>query len=424
MRIVSLVNNLVNNKVFRHGVLFSFFSFLNNGISFLLILVLAKYFTPSEYGYLNLFTTLVTVFSLIISLNTLGFLSISFFNSTKEELQQIVKCILIVSLLVFSFFFIVIFIFSGYSLAWVGVGYQYQIIALLICLFQAVNNLKLEIWRLEEKPVSYGIYSLALVLLNSGLTLYFVVRLHMGWEGRVYSFFGVTGLFFITSLILLFKQRYIVNVKLTKIVFKQALSYGLPLIPHSLSTWIRQGGDRYIINLFLGIDQVGYFSFSFNIYNIVLMIGAAFNATNSVNIFKCLAEKNHDTERKLRKQIKIMSIFFVILSFIIWGGCCLSIPLWFPQYKPAIQYLFPLVMAGLFQCLYLLFVNFLFFYKKTKKLMYITVSVSVIHLLLSFALTRFGMIYTAYITMIGNFIIFFLVMLYARKFIIDVKDNA
>lgn len=180
MLVMNRLIGLLNSRLLKNTFLFSFFSFLNNAIGFFLILLLAKYFSPEEYGYLNLFTTIVTIFSMLISLNTLGYFTISFFTSSKEELKDIINCSIIVSLSVAICFLIIIIVFSGVSYGVIGIEYQYQLIALIICFFQVFNNLKLEIWRLEEHPIQYGIFSLSMVLLNFGLTLFLVIQLKTG----------------------------------------------------------------------------------------------------------------------------------------------------------------------------------------------------------------------------------------------------
>ncbi|MDR2951408.1 MAG: oligosaccharide flippase family protein [Prevotella sp.] len=412
-----MISRYLNNKLFRNGVIFSFFSFFNSGVSFFLIIILAKYFSPAEYGYLNLFTTITTILNLLMTLNTSGYFSISFFKLEKEDLQRILSGVVLVIFSVSTFLTLLIFIFSDISVKYIGLESKYQFLALLVCFFQAFITLRLEIWRLEEKPIIYGVFSSLFSLLSFGITLLFVIYFNSGWVGRVDSFVIVTTFFSLISIIMLIRDRYTIKIKPRKKILYNALSYGLPLIPHSISTWVRQGGDRYLINYFLGINQLGYFSFAFNVYNIILILGSAFNATYSVNLFKILSENEKTGVIILRKQIKIMCMFFTIASLLIFLFVYFLIPIFFPKYEPSTQYLFPLVMAGLFQCLYLCFVNFLFFYKKTRILMYITVSISFLHFILSFALTRYGMIYTAYITMFTNFLIFLIVAIYSNKYI-------
>ena len=66
------------------------------------------------------------------------------------------------------------------------------------------------------------------------------------------------------------------------------MSWGIPLIPHLATTWLRQGCDRYIINYHYELAEVGLFSFALNMANIIEMMGGSFNANNYVNIYKTL----------------------------------------------------------------------------------------------------------------------------------------
>lgn len=83
----------------------------------------------------------------------------------------------------------------------VGLSVEYQWLALLICYLQVFSSINLDIWRLEEKPVSYGLYSVSTVLLNFILTLVLVISFQQGWLGRLYAQVGVGIVFFFISII-------------------------------------------------------------------------------------------------------------------------------------------------------------------------------------------------------------------------------
>ena len=51
------LNCLLGNKLLLKGALFSFFSFFNQGASFLLLIILANYIAPVSYTHLTLPTT-------------------------------------------------------------------------------------------------------------------------------------------------------------------------------------------------------------------------------------------------------------------------------------------------------------------------------------------------------------------------------
>ena len=201
----------------------------------------------------------------------------------------------------------------------------------------------------------------------------------------------------------------------TKAIYKETLLFGIPLIPHSINGFLRQGMDRYIINAYFATKAVGLFSFAINFAFIIYSVGAAFNKSNSVYIFKYLSQEDDSIQDKLKKQTGLLLMFYAGFSFILYVACRLLIPILFPKYQESVIYLLPLCLSTFFQCVYLQFCNFLFYYKKTKELMFMTVGVSVIHLGLSLLLTRYSVLYTAYISMFSSCIEALLVFFYSRK---------
>lgn len=410
-----LLFRVVRNKSFRNGIFFSLFSFLNSGISFLIMMLMARYVQPESYGQLSLFTTMISLLSIFICLNTNGLIGVNFFTASKEVVQRLLNVALITSLLVYLLFLTGMLLLKSQFEEWIGLDMVFQFCALSVCLLQVINSSLLNIWRLEEKVGRYGIYSMLMVVSNLVLTILFVALMKLDWQGRVYAQVFTCILFSIIAFIVLIKKGYLKRVLPLKKDFVEAYKFGIPLIPHSTSFWLRQGLDRYIINAFLIQSAVGFFSFAYNFANIIQIIGSAFNASYSVNIYKTLVTANTHSVKRLRRNCRyLVGVYFIItLSVCLFAS--LLIPFAFPKYNDCIIYLFPLCGGAMFQCFYLVYVNILFFCKKTKILMYITFTCSLFHCIMSFLLTRYGVIYTAYISLFSNMLIFMGVYGYSKR---------
>ena len=224
-------------------------------------------------------------------------------------------------------------------------------------------------------------------------------------------------LFFVFSVCFLTKHKYITLIKPNKESLKEALSFGVPLIPHSAQPWLRQGMDRYFINGFHSTADVGLLSMAMNFANIIIMFGSAFNQTNSVYIFKNLSAEDQDNvKRKLKKQTLLLSVFFAVITIGVIIVASLLMPFVFPKYTESVKYIPFLCIGAFFKCIYLQFCNYLFYYKKTLGLMYITFSCSILHAVLSFCLTRYSIFYTTIISAVVDLMIASAVFLYSRKF--------
>lgn len=166
-----------------------------------------------------------------------------------------------------------------------------------------------------------------------------------------------------------------------------------------LSFWLKQGMDRYIINYYFSSTDVGIYSFALNFGSIIGIIGTAFNANNSVFMYKSLTKGYYQARKSLNHIAKLMFFIFLACSVIVWIGSYELIPYVLPKYTNSKPLLFPICCGAFFQCLYLLFVNYLFFYKKTQQLMYITFTTAIIQCILSLILTKYSILWTAYISM-------------------------
>lgn len=408
------VSPFVRNKTFRDGSLFTAFSFFNSGMAFFLLIVIAKYLDPSGYGKINLFNTLVTIIGFIVCLNSYGVISINYFNHDPKVFYKSIRAVSDITILLSIIISGIILMFYGQIEVWTGLSLKHQIIALIISSCGVYNNIVLNIWRVKEQIASYGFFSCFFAFSNFILTLYLVASLKQGWEGRINALLVISIIFCVICLVVLYKNNYC-SYKPDQDSLKDCISFGIPLIPHSISSWLRQGLDRVFLNTYQSVNVVGLFSFSYNFANLLMIIGTAFNSANSVFIYKNLSIGEEHVRKKLRKQTWLVISFFLFLTI----GVCIASPLFinlfFPSYKDCSSFLIFQCFTAFFHCVYLQFVNFLFYFKKTKELMYITFSVSLFHMICSLFLSRVSVYLTLWVGLVSSFLIAFLVFLYSRK---------
>lgn len=406
MNLHSRIKTFITSPNVRNGAIYTIFSFINRGLSFILLLLLASYLTTDDYGLLNLFTTFVTLVGILITLGTTSYVSIAFFRKSRQDLNKIIGFALFVTTLALIFISIILLLFPSQAQAISGIGLEYLFIALFICYTTEVSNMNLLLWQLEEKPVSYGVFTLVMAICNFSLTLWFIIGLKMNWEGRAYSQLLVSSILGAYSFWFIVKRKYISFSIFNKSLIVEVLAYGLPLIPHMMSFWFKQGCDRYIIKFFWDASSVGIYSFALNFAAIIGMIGTSFNASNSVFMFKNLAQGYVNRKQILQKITRVMIGLYAVVFIAIWLGSALGIPLFLPKYIDSITLLLPVCLGAFAQCLYLLYVNYLFFYKKTRQLMLITFGTALLQFAVSVWLTRYSILYTAYTSMAISIITF------------------
>lgn len=418
MGIKQKMEDLIHNKSLMSGVLFSLFSFVNQGLNFLLLLVLANYITPAEYGYLGLFNTVVMVVGYFRVFSTEGYISVAFFSEGEPGIKNTISCIFSTSIITTALLVIILFLFGDKLSEVLDLPLNVLYLSIIICFFTLYSNLNLDYVRIKEKVQLYGTLSCSNALLNFIISLVFVRFLMMGWEGRVYAQSICFFIYGFLGLVIFFYKGYVRKPNLQYL--KSMLIWGIPLIPHLATSFIRQGCDRYIINASHTIEDVGLFTFAFTLTNVITMIGFGFNQSNSVDIYKILGSNDISNEEKGKKIVSLKKTMFIVYSIaalFATVACYIIIPILLPRYEGAMNYFLILALYGFGVCIYLIYTNYLFFFKKTRTIMYITFLSAILHLIISLIATRYSLYYTCIAYVFTQIIVIIMIRHFANNII-------
>lgn len=413
------LDKLIHNKTIRNGGLFSIFSFFKSGVSFILLTILAKYIEPHGYGELSLFNTVLMFLGFVVGLDSAGYMSISYFKKSKDEFRKDFTAICVITVVVSTCFLAFISLASTWLSARLQVSATFLYIGLLIAFLDIFLQMNLDYMRVQEKLSWYGVLSCGYACLNFVLTLYLVVGKGLDWQGRVYAQLACNGIFAIVALAV-FTRKRLFSFSASWHRYTTILVWSIPLIPHSATCWIKQGMDRIMINDFHSTADVGLFSFAFSLVNIISIIGAAFNQTNSVNLFQTLSSKSMTDQQKissLSRKERWFNMVYIVISLAVMVAVLLIIPIAIPNYADALPYFVVLIPFGLAQCIYYVYCNYLFYFSQTKQLMYITFLTALLHFLLSYALTRYSLYFTCLVSVVSQWTVTLLVIRKSKKII-------
>ncbi len=98
-----------------------------------------------------------------------------------------------------------------------------------------------------------------------------------------------------------------------KKMLKEMLLYSWPMVPNTLSLWIIGVCDKFIIRLFLGLEQNGIYAVAQKIPNLFSVAYGTFNLAWQESAFLAVSDKNHDDYYS--------EIFSMLFRFLI--GCML-----------------------------------------------------------------------------------------------------
>jgi len=92
---------------------------------------------------------------------------------------------------------------------------------------------------------------------------------------------------------------------------KQYLNFSLPLIPSVLAFWAVNSCDRYVINFFLGVSWVGYYSPGYTLGNLIILFAYPFASLLPASLATYYDENRVDAVQVL---LKYSTKYFLVLA--------------------------------------------------------------------------------------------------------------
>jgi len=295
---------------------------------------------------------------------------------------------------------------------------EWLYIGVILSFSQFVTLLNLTLWIAEKKPKAYGIYQISQTFVISTMSILFVVVLHFDWTGQVIANILGTLSFALFSFYLLYKRGYL-EFKFNKKDMKDLLHFGIPMIPHNLSGWITTNGDKLLLITLVGASATGLFTVGFQIGIVMGVLVSSFHKVWNPYLYEKLSSSNFSLNSKI-KIVKFTYLYFVLMVvlvlFLNFIAKYIFIYMIDSQYMDSYQYVIYILIMYALNGMYFMVVSYIFYFKKTKQLAYITFSCSILHLLFSYIFINiFGAIGAAYSGVISYTLMFLAVWYYSNK---------
>jgi O-antigen/teichoic acid export membrane protein len=240
--------------------------------------------------------------------------------------------------------------------------------------------------------------------------------LHWGWIGQLSSSLLSGGLFGALSLGFIGFRGFI-SLDIDRRYLRDALAFGLPLIPHALSGWFLTGVDRFLITSILGNSSTGVYAVGYQFGLVIGVLAASFNKAWVPYLYNRLGTIDHVGKLRI---VKFTYVYFLgILSLALLLA---AVSPWVIKnilgkaFSGSAQFVLWVSLGYAFEGMYYMVVNQIFFVKKTHWLATVTFSVSVLHIAVSYLCIRhFGVIGAAYATTMSFGITFVIVWILSAR---------
>ncbi|NMB80291.1 MAG: oligosaccharide flippase family protein [Ignavibacteria bacterium] len=394
----------------KHSAVYSLGNMALKGMGIITLPIYLNYLTKAEVGTFGLLDITINIIAEVLILGQTN--SIIFFENKKEYSNKkssvfftITSFVILINLL-----FILLAELFGFSLLNLSKSTRdlsvYLHFIIYISLLRVLNNLFLNKLRAEEKSIFYTVLTFIKIITFISLIFYTVVYLRLSVAGILYSYLISEIIVLIFILPGIIKKMMPV---FDKAVLKEALKFGAPLIFTAIGIMILNLSDRYLINFFLNLEEVGTYDIAYRIAGIVNMfLILPFNQAMLPSAFKEF--NNGSNSRYLSKLMTYMC--FITL----WGGLAISVfgkeiilILGNENYIAANDYIPLIVFAYILSAMRNVASNGLLFAEKTFIVALITILAAILNIILNiFLLPVYGTIAAAYTTLI-SFAVFYLV---------------
>jgi len=397
--------SLLNNKLLRSSSVYIFANLFSSVVPFILLPYLTNNVDTKGYGTIALISIAVNFVGPFIGLCVDGALLRRFYNDKEFKYDYYLSNCLYILLFSYFFFSILSYFLSD------SIGDLFLIpshtikFIFFISLSNIINQLMLTTWRVNEKPIYYGLFQIILSLTNLSFTFYFISGLEHNWEGRMEAWALANGVFSVFSIVVLLKNKLIFK-PITSKYIKDALKFSIPLIPHTIGAMLLGFFSRLIVGSVLNIEQVGIFSVSFQFASILGIAFAAFNTAFVPWLFGKLKTEKPNHVFLVRSTYRLI-LLFIVITMISYLVIYLLFPfIVSPKFYESRIYILYLLIAFMFNGIYYLFSNYVFYKEKTKYLGYSTGLISILHLPICYFLTqKYGLTGAAGSSVISYFLL-------------------
>jgi len=244
----------------------------------LLLPIYTRILTPEDYGKLAIVALVTTVVGLILdSGQRSAFFRFYFQSETLHARRRLTGTVLIylllsaaAILLPFALFFdrIALPLFRETTLL------PLIQIALIGTFFDIGSVIPFATFRAEQRAAQYAKLSVVRFLINVTLNIIAVAVLRWGVIGVIYANLLTSVLFFMVCLGLTLRD---VEWTLDMGLLKQLLRFGLPIVPANLAGWVLTFSDRFFLERYADLTQVGIYSVGYSIAGVLNMMMGWFN---------------------------------------------------------------------------------------------------------------------------------------------------
>ena len=311
---------MVNNRsLFKSTVFYSVANVFPQIVNFILLPFYSRVLSTEDYGIIATVEMYTYIFGIFMCLSLDRAAQRLFFDSEnmdyrKKVLSTFFWSIVLISILLTGG----IFLLNEQALLSANISfYPYIAASVIISLLNSFSQLTTIYFQLVEKPKAFVVIKLLRFFINTIFVICTLLFISANAEYKLLA--DAYSLLIMLPIYLFIAYKYF-GFEFDFKILKKGIIFSVPLIPTLIVAWVLGLSNRYFIDIYMGLVDVGLFSMAFKIASVVGILSASITAAFSPMFYR-IANKEGDGSKNLRnisEQIIVIMIFltFIITSFV------------------------------------------------------------------------------------------------------------
>ncbi|MGQ6195618.1 oligosaccharide flippase family protein, partial [Serratia sp. IR-2025] len=331
---------------------------LGKVIGFIILPYLTAHLGASGYGALTLYLSVIQILIIFISFSGQGLLPVKYMQegegSSLVFRRDNIALAFASSALLVAIFYIVTLVTK------ISVSFSDGFLVVLASLAQALNFINLSHLRISQ---TYKVAAIGQFLLSAFNVLFTIALFEMIASTPGQRLIAIAASFFSIQLAYEFFVYRKIAVERSVLQplrkrYKEIISYGVSLLPHHGSYWIKSSVDRFFIAHYMSTAVVGVYGLAFQLTSIVMLFFGVINQAFQPFIYRKLKANDFRGVELIQYGYTALVIVSCIIYFLI-------LPFAFPylfnaEFNRAIYYFNILLPGTAFLSIYYIFTHSLF----------------------------------------------------------------
>ncbi len=291
---------------------------LQKSVSFLLIPIWARFLTPRDYGITGTLLAYGGVLATVLGLGLSGAVVRHYYDYTADRtwLNRYITSVILFQIVGPGLVVVALDVWGPALWARFTANtipfYPYVRVMLWATYVDMLSQIPIALYQAQQRAKQFVYVQYSRFLLGVATSVLFVIALQLGALGVLLSQLVAGTLVSATVIYLVGRTWFTRHISLRYV--REALGYGLPLVPHTLASWVLQAADRLILERHVSLTELGLYNFGYTLGMSMQFLVMGINQAWMPHYFRLMKA---DPGAK-KKVVRVTSIYIALV-----GGACL-----------------------------------------------------------------------------------------------------